>query len=276
MADFFVLGAVKAGTTSLHSYLKQHPLIEMSRQKWTRFFHVDGGEPDFDAIARRYGTSLLKESLVRFRMICNVRVPRDFESYMQQWDGAREGIIRGEISPTYMYDYSACRQIQSRFPNAKIILILREPVRRAISHYVMDYANHWVPDREFLTALRREPWQADEFWWGLRHYLRHGLYSRSLNCVQSVFEPQKTKIMLYDDMLASPSAFLDEITDFLEVDRMKFDAAEWYNVAPADKPLLNAKTIESLENFFRPDILRIQSMIDRDLSRWLNKDVKVN
>ncbi len=276
MIDFFVLGAVKAGTTSLHNYLNQHPLIEMSRQKWTRFFHVDGQGPDFNEIARRHGTALLQESLLRFKMICNSRVPKNFESYIQQWDASRQGVIRGEISPTYMYDYQACQRIRARFPNAKIILILRDPLQRAISHYAMDHANHWTPDNDFQTALRKEPWQIDEFWWGLRHFLRHGLYSRSLAQVQSIFTPKQTKIMLYDDMLASPSAFLDEITDFLKVDRMKFDAGEWYNVAPESKPILDYQTGRSLSRFFEQDILLVQTMIDRDLGNWLNKHVKVN
>ncbi len=82
--------------------------------------------------------------------------------------------------------------------------------------------------------------------------------------------------MLYDDMLASPSAFLDEITDFLKVDRMKFDAGEWYNVAPESKPILDYQTGRSLSRFFEQDILLVQTMIDRDLGNWLNKHVKVN
>ncbi len=140
-----------------------------------------------------------------------------------------------------------------------------------ISHYVMDRANHWIPDEDFLTALRREPWQVDDFWWGLRHYLRHGLYSRSLSHIRAIFDPEKTKIMLYDDLLASPATFLDEITDFLKVDRMKFNAAEWHNVAPVSKPVFRPEAMKSLSRFFEQDISDVQKIINRDLSQWLKK-----
>ncbi len=270
MVDFFVLGAVKAGTTSLHNYLDQHPSIQMSRNKWTRFFHVDAGKPDFSALVQQYGSALANESLMRYRMICNARVPQDFTDYLQQWNDSHQEVIRGEISPTYMYDLKACEKIGSRFPHAKIILILRDPIQRAISHFVMDLTNRWVPEKSFADALRKEPWRVDEFWWGLRHYLRHGLYSRYIPKIQSIFDPKKIKIMLYDDLTTAPEKFLNELTDFLEIDRMRFDITERYNQALVSKPAVSSNMAVALTRFFRKDVIRVQNMINRDLGPWVN------
>lgn len=269
MVDFFVIGAVKAGTTSLHKYLEQHPAIEMSRAKWTRFFHVDEIHLDFEELSAKYGSALMRESQARFRMMCHAGIPRSFDRYLEQWDFSREGKVRGEISPTYMYDPHACDRIHARFPQAKILVVIRDPVQRAISHFVMDLANNWVPEKDLFMALRREPWRVDEFWWGLRHYLRHGLYSRYLGRILEVFGHDRCKILLYDDMLSSPGSFMNEITDFLGVERIEFDLTQRHNQAPTSKPVLDAKAQASLYRFFHADVLRTQEIIARDLGHWL-------
>ena len=68
LPSFIVLGAVKAGTTSLYNYLGQHPDIQMSSSNWPRYFHVADGAPDFDALASRFGNELREESEARFRI----------------------------------------------------------------------------------------------------------------------------------------------------------------------------------------------------------------
>jgi hypothetical protein len=269
MVDFFLIGAVKAGTTSMYRYLGQHPAIEMSRANWTRFFHVDGGGPDFDVLSAKHGPALRRESMGRFRLMCHAGVSRSFDSYLDQWDRSQEGMIRGEVAPTYMYDPYACERIRFRFPEARILIILREPVQRAISHFVMDLANNWVPEKDLLAALKREPWRVDEFWWGLRHYLRHGLYSRYLPRILEVFGRDRCRVLLYDDLVSSPDSFMDEVTDFLGVERIAFDLTRRHNQAPISKPALDASALASLHRFFRADVLRTQDIIGRDLGRWL-------
>ena len=269
MVDFFIIGAVKAGTTSLHRYLAQHPSIEMSRVKWTRFFHVDGAEPDFRALAQRYGSELLAESVGRYRLMCNAGVPRTFEAYLDQWSKEPGKVLRGEAAPTYMYDEYACARIKVRCPNAKIIMILRTPIQRALSHYAMDLGNNWVPERRFIDAARAEPVRADSFWWGLRHYLRHGFYARYLSRARDTFGTDNLKLMFYDDMVSAPRAFMDEIVDFLGVDRFEFDLSKWHNSAPIAKPVLEKAELESLASLYQPEISQLQGMVGRDLRNWL-------
>jgi hypothetical protein len=268
MIDFFIVGAVKAGTTSLHRYLAQHPSIEMSRVKWTRFFHVDGAEPDFRALAQRHGTELLAESVGRYRLMCHPRVPRTVAAYLDQWSKDPGKVLRGEAAPTYMYDEHACARIRARCPNAKIIMVLRMPIQRALSHFAMDLANNWVPERRFMDAVKAEPVQVDSFWWGLRHYLRHGFYARHLARARDTFGAKKLKVMLYDDMLSDPRAFMDEIVDFLGVKRFEFDLSKWHNSAPIEKPVLEQAELELLSRLYQPEVSRLQDMLGRDLHHW--------
>lgn len=268
MIDFFIVGAVKAGTTSLHRYLQQHPAIEMSRAKWTRFFHVDGAEPDFGELAQRYGQRLLPESMGRFRLMCHHGVPRSFDTYLKQWDWGRANVLRGEAAPTYMYDEYACARIKTRCPNAKIIMVLRTPIDRALSHFSMDLANNWVPEQNFIDAVKAEPYQVDCFWWGLRHYLRHGFYTRPLLKAQHVFGTSKLKVMLYDDLLANPQGFMADIINFLEIDSFTFDISEWHNCGQLAKPTLNEVQIDTLKRLYQPEVEQLQDIIKRDLSSW--------
>lgn len=266
--DFFVLGAVKAGTTSLHHYLKQHPQLEMSAIKWTRFFHVASERPDFQSLAGQYGATLLNESTARYRLMCNSRVPSSLENYFKNWDFVRSGVVRGEISPTYMYDKQACLEIRRLFPRSKALVVLREPVRRAISHFVMDRANGWVPDRTIQESFSLEPWQVDNFWWGLRHYLRHGLYSRYFRYLKEIFPAGDLAVFFYEDLVSRPLDFMNSVTDFLEVDRFAFDFSLQHNKAPLEKPVLSAREREIVSGFFEVDRCDLKSLLSLDFSAW--------
>jgi hypothetical protein len=117
MPDFIVIGAVKAGTTSLHHYLGQHPGIQMSLQNWPRFFHVDNPSPDFDKLKAKYGNSLLSESLWRYKLMCHPGIPKTFNAYKQMWPKHKKDQSHGEVSPTYLYDASVPAKIPNRLPN---------------------------------------------------------------------------------------------------------------------------------------------------------------
>lgn len=268
MIDFFVLGAVKAGTTSLHHYLQQHPEIEMSAVKWTRYFHLAAGRPDFENFSEIYGTPLLNESVARYRMICNSRVPSSFDQYLRNWDLTRRSVIRGEISPTYMYDERACVEIKRCFPAAKIIVILREPVQRAISHFVMDRAYKWVPEGNILASFAKEPWAVNQFWWGLRHYLRHGLYSRYFTYLIELFSKDNLRIVFYEDLVDQPETFMKGITDFLGVEYFPFDFSIRHNSAPQTKPDLTSSDMQRLTDFFYHDRKCLESIVNVDLDFW--------
>ncbi len=268
MVDFFITGAVKAGTTSLHHYLNQHPHIEMSRMKWPRFFHIDGSVPNFDKLATRFGNELFDESVRRFRLMCHTGIPRTYEQYLDQWSQDPAILLRGEASPTYMYDDFACARIKDRYPNAKIIIVLRRPVDRALSHFTMDLANKWVPDRIFADAVMAEPYRIDNFWWGLRHYLRHGFYARHLRRAFDIFDRQNVMVTFYDEMLNDPKTFMNSLTDFLKLERFEFDLSRWHNQTPVEKAAVPEKLMEALTQLYRPKINELELIVGRDLHNW--------
>jgi hypothetical protein len=230
MPDFIIIGAVKAGTTSLYHYLGQHPEIQMSRENWPRFFHVDTPAPNFERLKAKYGTALLAESLWRFRLMCHPGVPRTLNNYELMWPQQKEKKLHGEVSPTYLHDASVPEKIKSRFPDVKLIVVIRQPAKRAYSHFVMDVTRGWVPERNFVKALKQEAHNIDEFWWGLRHYIRHGFYAKRIENLLNTFDKEQIKIMLYDDFQSSAENFMKDIYSFIGVDsRFKSDMSKRHN-----------------------------------------------
>jgi sulfotransferase family protein len=125
--NLFIVGAVKSGTTSLHRYLEQHPQIYMSSVKEPYFFSVTPP-----------GHQVFDES-----------------SYLALFADASVETIRGESSPLYLWDASTPQRIRRVSPNAKIVIMLRDPVERAFSHYLMD-VEQGGQTRSFLEAIQLE------------------------------------------------------------------------------------------------------------------------
>jgi len=231
LPTFIIIGAVKSGTTSLYYYLSQHPEIQMSQMNWPRFFHVDGEEPDFNALAAKYGSRLKRESEERFKIMIPRWIPRNLKDYEALWDDEVEVKVRGEISPTYLYDAAIPWRIHKRLSNIKIIVVLRNPVVRAYSHYIMDVRNGFEEINDFTDALRNEPYEIDDFWWGKRHYIRHGFYIKPLKRFLKEFDNEQFKIFLYDDYKNSPNEMLQKIFHYLGVDpSFRVNMSMRYNV----------------------------------------------
>ena len=280
MPDFMIIGAAKSATTSLHHYLNQHPQILMSRDRWTRFFHIDAGPPNFVKLAAQFGREHVKESITRYRMMCHDGVPKTFDQYLEQWPDAQPGLILGESSPTYLYHYQAHKRIKARFSDVKLIVVLRQPADRAFSHFKMDFRRGWVKDNAFREALHKEPKQILHFWWGMRQYFRQSIYAPRIIHLQKLFGSRQVKIMFYDDLQADSQAFLKDLLNFLGVDPdFKIDTSQEHNSASIDD---RAKVSEigpagnfdpelrnQLTQIYRADIEKVEKLTGRDLSHWL-------
>ncbi len=124
--------------------------------------------------------------------------------YEAQFEGAGEAKARGEISPDYMYTPEAMANIARDLPDVRLFAILRNPVDRAISAYALRHERN--EGMTFSTALKKVP-----------SLVNRGLYTQHLDAVYSLFTPSRVKVLLYDDLVARPGAFLDELFEFIGV-----------------------------------------------------------
>lgn len=124
--------------------------------------------------------------------------------YEAQFEGAGEAKARGEISPDYMYTLEALANIARDLPEVRLFAILRNPVDRAISAYALRHERN--EGMSFGEAIRE-----------VSGLITRGMYCRHLDAVYSLFPPSQVKILLYDDLVARPGAFLDELFEFIGV-----------------------------------------------------------
>ena len=206
--NLFIVGQPKSGTTALHQFLGQHPEIFMSSIKEPHFFCSDFHlESD-----RAYGKQLFFDF-------------RNESAYLQLFARADGAKIAGESSTNYLYSQVAAEKIYNFNPDAKIIIILREPAKFLYSlhsHYVK-FTEENEPD--FLTALALETERKQEKSSSPRvispSYL---FYSQRVQYYQQVkryydrFNPEQIKVVIFEDFLAENERIYREILEFLGVE----------------------------------------------------------
>ena len=259
--NFIILGAAKAGTTALYHYLQQHPQIYMTPLKETNYFALRGQHLDF----RGPGD----DDYVNRMSITNEA------AYRAQFEGVRDEIAVGEASPLYLYHPETANRIRQTLPDAKLIAFLRNPVDRAYSAFLHLVRDNRESERDFAAALAREPERIAANYEHIWHYMSMGRYYEQLKRYYDRFPSEQIKVFLYRDLRTEPTRVLREIHGFLGVDAdFCPNMGTRYNEATLPHelrpPLLPAVRAQ-LQNELRPEALKIQALIGRDLSHWLNQ-----
>lgn len=275
MPNFLVIGAAKAGTTSLYHYLNQHPQIYMSPRKETYFFMSSNNE---------------------------------IENYKALFKEANGEIAIGEATPFYLYKKKSPELIKNCLPQVKLIIVLRDPVYRAYSHFLYWRSQGQEPIVDFAKAIREEPIRIRDGYRTNYHYINQGFYAPQLQRYLNLFDSSNIKINLYSDLVKNPSHFVKEIYNFLDVDdSFAAPTNQVYKktavprnkvidkilktsnpVKEISKTLLSDKSRKLIANklllskpnisynlrqelieIYREDILKTQRLVQRDLSSWL-------
>jgi hypothetical protein len=191
--NFFLVGAAKSGTSSLYSGLGAHPDVYLSRLKEPHFF--SGFEVD-----RR--TERLH------------RIVRDEERYRALFHGATSERVVGEGSTSYLWDPAAPERIARAVPDARIVVILRDPVERAYSHYLND-VREGRERRPFLDAVRAELERPDSARWPSA-YVAFGRYGEQLPRYVERFDD--VLVLFFEGFVADPAATVRRTLEFLGVE----------------------------------------------------------
>jgi len=190
--NFFIVGAPKAGTTSLYEYLKDIPGIYMSTLK----------EPNY------FSSKTISKKMHK-------RTIRDKKKYLKLFDKVKDEKIVGEASPTYLFDPDAPTLIHDISPNALTLISLRDPVERIFSQYLMGIrlGNY---KKTFHDQIHAE--LADEIEYtqpSLR--LKERLFFGNVKRYLDVFGQKQVKIIIFEEWVKKIQETLQEILDFLNV-----------------------------------------------------------
>jgi hypothetical protein len=193
--DFFVAGAAKAGTTSLHRYLDEHPQIRMYPEKENRFF----------------------ESVLREAEAENT-VAEAERRYLDRVPDLGPDQVLGDTDPMYLWRPRARERIHARNPEARIVIVLRDPVERAFSWWLMARREGWgVPPIEELVDEeldRIENGHDPEF----PVFLPVGCYAEHVEGHLETFGEDQVGLVDFADVKQDTLAALEEIADFVGVD----------------------------------------------------------
>ncbi len=305
LPNFLILGAPKCGTTSLYSYLGQHPDVFMGFPKEPTFFGHEGEDGLFNGPGDNTG-------IYRTRMITRL------DAYTALFNRVTTEKAIGEASTFYLYLPKAPLCIKKYIPNAKMFAVLRNPADRAYSNYL-----HMVRQlREpcsFAESLKQEPTRIKENWNEFWHYKSLGFYSEQVKRYYDTFGREQVHVFLHEDLQKDMLAVIRKIFEILEVDasfvpdmstkwnvgympenaarekfyyKLKGIAREcdrrlpWRLRAPANKvleligclqrpkrvprPAMPPELREWLLEEYREDILKLEQLLNRDLSHWLS------
>lgn len=152
------------------------------------------------------------------KFIQRTRPVHDKTTYLQLFSTAKAGQLLGEASTSYLWDPDAARLIHEANPNAKIIAILRDPVERVFSHYLMYKQKHGEQRsfKQFVDeGLQQEADNHD------RHHIESGFYYRNLQRYASLFGMGHLHVVAHRELHDDPQGMFDKLCDFLGVERLK-------------------------------------------------------
>nr|WP_070959181.1 sulfotransferase [Hyphomonas sp. Mor2] len=203
LPNFLVIGAARAGTTALHAYLRQHPDVFMPVNKEPNFFAFE----DEDLDCQGPGADYINNSIT------------DLADYTALFSDAPANACLGEASPLYLYSEKAPGRIKHHVPDAKMILILRNPVEQAYSHFMYATKQCIETEADFGKALTLERERMAAHWQPLFGYSAFPRYGEQLARYFELFPREQFLIKRYEDYQATPDSFLRDVFDFIGVDK---------------------------------------------------------
>lgn len=206
--NLFIVGQPKSGTTALHQFLDEHPDIFMSPYKEPSYFCAD-----FHRESDAYHGKQIYFPI------------RNRDQYLELFSAVKAERIVGESSVNYLYSETAAEDIKRFNPNAKIIIILRDPADFLHSLYQMNVRRTWEPGISLRHALELEEQRRQgrllpsnvNFPSNLFYSKRAGYHDQVKRFVEC-FDSKQIKILIYEDFQSDNARWYREVLGFLEVE----------------------------------------------------------
>jgi hypothetical protein len=287
--NFLIVGAAKAGTTSLAKYLGVHPNIFIPEQKELRFFIKD-------TVSRTNPKDLLLEGILKSSVL-------DENEYFNTFDVKEK--LAGEASVHYLYHYKeAIPNIKKHVGDIPIIIMLRNPVKRAVSNCEYLYNGH---KNTFEKELGLEKERTDNNYNSFWYYKKLGLYADQVDAYLNNFS--NVKIILFEEFIADTENEMKDVYSFLGVKPIS-NEYQVFNKSTKDttfrkilwrlriiqmlnavisrgfkaklkkqfknilysekKEIVNEKILADLYSYFEEDVLRLELLLEKDLQIWKN------
>jgi len=235
--NFIIIGCQRCGTTSLYTYLAQHPQILTPIKKEMDFFswHFDRG----------------------------------IDWYLAHFPPMPSGeqFLTGEASPSYFDSREGPERLYSLFPEAKLIVLLRNPVDRAISQFYRLTNLNWETRsldrviREEVERLNQNP----EYIIGEEpgNYLARGRYIEFIKNWRAFFPQEQLLILKSEDFYSDAATTVKQVLEFLDLP--EYQLSEYQNANPGSYQRVNESVRDWLRDYFRPYNQQLEEYLGRKL-----------
>jgi hypothetical protein len=241
--DFIICGTQKGGTSALDVYLRRHPDICMAEKKEVHFFDNEDAFRDSTP---------------------------DYTQYHSVFKPGSSSQILGEATPIYMYWGDAPRRIWEYNPNVKLIVLLRNPIERAYSHWNMK-RELGAEDLSFWEAIQREPERCREalpYQHRVFSYVDRGFYLEQLRRLWSFFPKEQVLVLKSDELKCQPARALKRVCEFLNIEPLNEVEPVNAHSRPYKSPM-KPKERQYLRSVFELEIRGLERVLGWDCSSWL-------
>lgn len=259
--DFFIVGAMKSGTTTLFDDINGHEQIFMPVEK-EPFYYVWKTE--------EYQFKL--PSTNGFASIDRWKIFTTEQKYNSLFDKAKEDQLCGEASTFYLPHMNAAEEIKKEHPRSKIIIILRDPVSRAYSAYNFQCSFGLEPEQSFEKAIRDEKeGNRDEWLYGWR-YLYCSSYYEQVKKYYEVFGKERILVLTQEQLRNERQESVNSVCEFLGVDSIKVNVKNNSNVTSVPSGKVG-KLVKYM--FSRPSIIKdsVKGFIPISIRRKIKSNV---
>ncbi len=308
--NFFIIGAAKAGTTSLYHYLRVHPDVFLSPVKEPNYFSTDI-KPELFCNTYKKNTFLDLEKYFQQKPLHDLQLAfiRKPEHYKKLFKGVTTEKAIGEASTSYLYSKIAANNIKSHHPDSKIIAILRNPAERAVSHYytALRYGHTNLPLRKAIEADMKKKKKG----WGISElFIELGMYYEQLKRYYDLYPKDNILTLLFDELTADPNDTLAKCHRFLNIHPTSISQFPQHNKAETPRfknlnkmvtnsgiktllkrympktfvekmknsffidgssdNLISHEDYDFLKKIYQKDIQATSQLINKDLTHWIN------
>jgi len=268
--NFFIVGAPKAGTTSLYNYLFEVSGVYMSSIKEPRYFNSNQEEVRQPSL-RKYNKS----------------------EYLRLFKDVKNEKAIGEATPAYLRDTESAKRIHDQVPNAHIIILLRDPIKRAFSHYLMSI-RRGVEKRTFSQIISETLAKRENGIHSWNIFLDTGLYTNQIKRYLEIFDKDKVMIIIFEEFIKQPKKTVKKVLEFLGIDEEPPDSIgnvynpavvariKWYNALRKNESLkkIGLKIPASIRHkvrlaiFYKKQNTSFPEEVRKTLEDFYGEDVK--
>jgi hypothetical protein len=233
--NFFVVGAAKGGTTTVFERLNSRPDVYLSPLKEPNFYSTDIDVSKFSAEFRANTRLDLTEYFSMSPLpILQIGFVRDAQQYASLFEDAPSDVlIKGECSTSYLWSKAAPKELKKDHPSARILIMLRNPIDRLFSHYMMA-RKYGFTSLPLIEAVEKDLAHPNTGWGSSELFVELGLYSEQISRWKAEFPEASIKIMLTEDLRSQEK--WNEVLEWLNLTKRSISSEKKQDANTAGLP----------------------------------------